>query len=247
MTEPLDRSRIAVVLVAPRNPLNIGAVARAMSNFGFFDLRLVDAYEVAYREAKSAIHAGAVLEAAREFPSLAGAVADCSLVIGTTSGERRTLHHRLVRLEAARPDLAANAGRTAILFGSEKFGLSAADLDLCHWSLRIPARPEHGSMNLGQAAAVILYELIRDSGSTAPRLVHRADATALGRLEGLLLEALAESGYHQTPATVGKIRRLIRRLEIPPHDAEVWQGIFRQILWKLRHNRERNDESPDEV
>ena len=66
---------LTVVLVAPRNPLNIGAAARAMSNFGVFDLRLVNAYDVAFREAKSAVKAGHILERAREFPTLADAVA----------------------------------------------------------------------------------------------------------------------------------------------------------------------------
>ncbi len=209
-----------------------------MSNFGFFDLRLVDAYEVAYREARSAVNASRVLEHARVFPRVADAVADCSLVIGTGSADHRTLHHRLVRLDAARPETTANAGRTAILFGSEKFGLSREDLDLCHWIIRIPTREDHGSMNLGQAVAVVLYELVREDAARAPQLDYRADAEALTRLEELVFEALEESGYARTPGTEGKIRRLIRRLEIPPHDAEVWQGMFRQILWKLRHNRD---------
>src|SRR5512138_3689662 len=76
---------LAVVLVSPRNPLNIGAAARAMSNFGFSDLRLVNAYEVAFREAKSAVKSGYILENAREHTTLAEAVADCALVVGTTS------------------------------------------------------------------------------------------------------------------------------------------------------------------
>jgi tRNA/rRNA methyltransferase len=209
-----------------------------MSNFGFFDLRLIDAYGVAYREAKSAVNASPVLEAAREFGSLPEALADCSLVVGTGSADHRTLRHRLVRLDAAVPDIGANGGRTAIVFGSEKFGLGTGDLDHCHWILRIPTRGEHGSMNLGQAVAVTLYELIRDESAVAPVLHHQADAASLARFESLLLDALAESGYGRTPATEGKVRRLIRRLAIPPHDSDVWQGMLRQILWKLRDNRD---------
>src|SRR4051794_9055736 len=158
---------LSVVLVSPRNPLNIGAGARAMSNFGFGDLRLVNAYDVAFREAKSAVKAGHILERAREYPTLADAVADCSLVVGTTSIGTRAVELPIRRLEYAgrviRKHLAG--GRAALLFGSEKFGLGNEDLAHCHWLTRIPSREEHGSMNLGQAVAICLYEIIRSSAA----------------------------------------------------------------------------------
>jgi tRNA/rRNA methyltransferase len=76
---------LAVVLVSPRNPLNIGAAARAMSNFGFSDLRVVNPYEKAFREAVSAVGGAPVLQSARVFETVAAAIEDCSLVVGTTS------------------------------------------------------------------------------------------------------------------------------------------------------------------
>ena len=85
-----QRARVSVVLVRARNPNNIGAVARAMHGFGFADLRLVNDYSVALEKAKSAVDASAILAGAREFASVADAVADCSLVVGTTAvGERK--------------------------------------------------------------------------------------------------------------------------------------------------------------
>ena len=75
---------LVVVLVRTRNPLNLGAVARAMSNFGAAELRVVEPYGKAWREARSAVGAGAVLAGAKEFATIAEAVADCSLVVGTT-------------------------------------------------------------------------------------------------------------------------------------------------------------------
>jgi len=78
---------LSVVLVRTRNPLNIGAAARAMSNFGVFDLRLVKPFEKAFREAVSAVGARTVLAEAREFGSVEEATCDCSLVIGTTDGK----------------------------------------------------------------------------------------------------------------------------------------------------------------
>ncbi len=88
-------NNLRVVLVAPRNPLNIGAAARALNNFGFRRLRLVNPYQVAYQEARSAVHAHEILESAEEFQTLAEAVADCTLVVGTTSLGHRELQHPL--------------------------------------------------------------------------------------------------------------------------------------------------------
>src|SRR5436190_2395095 len=93
--------RLYVVLVAARNPLNIGAAARAMANFGCQHLRVVNPYDVAFREARSAVGAAPLLKAAHEFPAVADAVADCSLVIGTTSVGHRELQHPIRRLEYA--------------------------------------------------------------------------------------------------------------------------------------------------
>jgi TrmH family RNA methyltransferase len=131
-----------------------------MSNFGFFDLRLVNAYSVAYQEARSAVGAAVLLQNAREFASVGEAVADRTLVVGTTAIGHRHLEHTIRRLEQATP-LLRRARRVALLFGSEKFGLSNEDMSHCHWLLRIPTRKDHGTMNLGQAVSVCLYELIR--------------------------------------------------------------------------------------
>src|ERR1700732_2730794 len=96
---PADSELLRVVLISPRNPLNIGAAARAMSNFGFSELRLVNPYHVAFHEARSAVKAHAVLEQAREYSTVADAVADCALVVGTTAIGPRVLEHPLRRLE----------------------------------------------------------------------------------------------------------------------------------------------------
>src|SRR5436305_13432547 len=104
MTDPLRISspcKLSIVLVSPRNPLNIGAAARAMSNFGFTDLRLVTPYEVAFREARSAVRSQYILESARVFSQLPEAIEDCSRVIGTTAVGNRDLHVPLYPLEAA--------------------------------------------------------------------------------------------------------------------------------------------------
>jgi TrmH family RNA methyltransferase len=229
---PIARENLRVVLVATRNPLNIGAAARAMRNFGFRYLRLVNPYKVAYQEARSAVNAAEILREAKEFPSLAEAIADCNLVVGTTSLGHRELQHPLRSLEYGgrliRNQLAS--AKVALLFGSEKFGLSNEDLSYCHWLLRIGTE---GSMNLGQAVAVCLYELTRRRASGKPESRQRASAADLERLTALLTDVLKESGYVHSGGTDAKIRRLIRRLDLPAHDAEVWLGMIRQIQWKL--------------
>src|SRR5258708_7207758 len=142
-----------------------------MSNFGFSELRLVNPYDVAFREARSAVKAHAVLEQAREYATVAEAVADCELVVGTTAIGHRILEHPLRRLELGGKLIAKKlaAAPVALLFGSEKFGLANEDMSHCHWLMRIPSREEHASMNLGQAVAVSLYEIIRKP-STATAL-----------------------------------------------------------------------------
>lgn len=232
---PEFADNLRVVLVSPRNPLNIGAAARAMSNFGFLHLRLVNPYEVAFREARSAVGARAVVQNAVEYKTLAEAVADCTLVVGTTAAHNRELQHPLRRLDSAAEELrtAIASGPVALLFGSEKFGLGNEDLAYCNWLVRIPTREEHGSMNLGQSVAVCLYELVRSPAPVAPAPTRRASSDDLERLTAVLGEALLRSGYVHADSTETKIRRLVRRLDLSAHDAEIWMGIFRQILWKL--------------
>jgi tRNA/rRNA methyltransferase len=233
---------LRVVLVTPRNPLNIGASARAMFNFGFSRLRLVNPYEIAFREARSAIGAGEILKAAEEFPSVADAVADCALVVGTTSIGHRSLAHTLHRLEEGahlvREQL--ESAPVALLFGSEKFGLSNEDLAHCHWLMRIATADREHSMNLGQAVAVCLYELSRGplDPPAAPVGMRKAAAAAETELiTRLLVDVLRRSGYMNpvTPASAeNKVRRLVRRLDLKARDAPVVMGMVRQILWKLK-------------
>jgi TrmH family RNA methyltransferase len=229
---------LRVVLVAARNPLNIGAAARAISNFGFSCLRVVNPYEVAFREARSAVGASALLASAEEYKNVAEAVADCTMVVGTTAFRHRELQHPLRRLEYGggliRQHLTSS--RVALLFGSEKVGLSNEDLSHCHWLMRIPTCQEHISMNLGQAVAVCLYELVRDAEIPSQVVKHgNASAGEVERITVSLLEALLLSGYlhpGSAASTKEKVRRLVRRLRVPASDSDVWLGILRQIVWK---------------
>jgi TrmH family RNA methyltransferase len=264
MAEEL-RERVVVVLVRARNPSNIGAVARAMHDLGYADLRVVNEFPVPFAAAKSAVDAAAVLQAADEFKGVAEAVADCTLVIGTTAVGERVLEHPLHTLAEAAPlvqaHLASDAkAKVGLLFGSEKTGLSNDELSYCHALLTIPMKAREGerhlSMNLGQAVAVCLYALAEDAVSRmqavglrpiphpfdeTERMGHPAAAEDMERLTGLLLEALETSGYrrrHPANSREAVIRRLVRRMGLSANDAQVWTGILRQILYSLEGGAE---------
>jgi tRNA/rRNA methyltransferase len=234
-------STLCVVLVATRNPLNIGAAARAMANFGQEDLRVVNPYELAFREAVSAVGGIHVLQAARVFPTMAEAVADCSLVVGTTAAQKRELQQPIERVDAGMPAVREHPGRVALVFGSEKFGLSNDDMSFCHTLLRIPTAPGTPSMNLGQAVAVCLYEYAR-SETVAPRplrsnQIEGADAEQMVKM---LLDVLEESGYTNRITAVSterKIRRWVRRMRLGRRDVPLMLGILRQVLWKFQERR----------
>ncbi len=230
--------RLCVVLVSARNPLNIGAAARAMTNFGFSRLRVVKPYDVAFRNAKSGVRASGVLRQAEEFPTVADAVSDCALVLGTTAAQGRQLEHRLRTVQQASALIRRrmSSGRIALLFGSEKRGLSNEDFSHCDWLIRIPTGAKQPSMNLGQAVAVCLYEISR--GKSMPLRKERQsapDAANLERLVGLLHESLLVSEYAREGSGKEIVRRLVRRLELPSADAHLLQGMLRQMLWKMRH------------
>jgi TrmH family RNA methyltransferase len=233
---------LRVVLVNTRNSLNIGASARAMSNFGFTHLRVVNPYDPSFREARSAVGGAPVLKSAQKFESVADAVADCTLVIGTTAATRRELQQPVKRLDQAARTIKQrlHSGNVALLFGSEKRGLSNNDLSHCHWLLQIPTRDEHRSMNLGQAVAICLYELTRDA-KTAPTPKAKPEFASAGdaeRIGNLLLDMLRESGYLKPPTTVStaeKMRRIVRRLGLTEGDVRLGLGMLRQIQWKIEN------------
>jgi tRNA/rRNA methyltransferase len=234
-----------IVLVRPRNPLNIGAAARALANFGLMDMAVVDAFEPTWDEARhAAIGGNVVISAARAVPALSDILSDVTLVLGTTTGSRRNLGRELLPL----PELAAwlrlrkARGKAALLFGSEKTGLSNEDMSHCHALVRIPTTPECPSMNLGQAVAVCAYELSRsDVVSVQPARVtaHPSDPANLQTLDHVLERAvhiLDVSGYLQPKSRAAmllKLRRLLLDLNLTCNDARVLGGVLSQVEWKL--------------
>ena len=243
--------RLRVVLVAPRNPLNIGAAARAMSNFGCADLRLVNPYDPSFREARSAVGAASLLARAQVYATVAEAVADCALIVGTTAVGAREVLHPLHSLPQAAPMLhtAMQSTRAALLFGSEKTGLTKAELSHCHWLLRIPTQPANYSMNLGQAVAVCLYALATvESPLPSPnslatphtpqvRPCSNTTPEELERLLTVLMDVVRHSQKRRVQSDeryAEHMRRLLLRLNPGRRDSQILMGILRRVLWRLQ-------------
>jgi len=233
-----------MVLVRPRNPLNIGAAARAWANFGWREMLVVAPFEPTWEEARSsAVGAGQVMKTARAVPDIMEAIGDVMLVVGTTTGARRHLERDLLPL----PDLPAwlrhrkFQGRAALLFGSEKTGLSNEDLSRCHALVRIPTSPGCPSMNLGQAVAVCAYQLAQACGMGRPSQTtqHASEPAPLQSLEHVFERAahlLDLAGYLQPrgrAASLIKLRRLLLDLRLSNRDVRALGGVLAQIEWKL--------------
>ncbi|MBI4352278.1 MAG: RNA methyltransferase [Elusimicrobia bacterium] len=175
--------RLRIILVRPRNPDNIGAAARAMANFGLSDLALVAPFESDWREAAaawrreasvSAIDAMDVVDAARLYGTIPEAAADCSLLLGTSSLHRLNPGRDVMLLSETPGCLSGRTGKTGILFGSEKTGLTKEELSFCSAIINIPTREKQPSMNLGQSVAVLAYELAARGTAAKPRAAREA-------------------------------------------------------------------------
>jgi TrmH family RNA methyltransferase len=258
----LQRDAVEVVLVSPRNPLNIGAAARAMANFGFARLAVVAPFDRTWREARSAVGAPELLKNARETATLAEAVAGCTLVVGTGSLTYRKPEQPVVPLPELAPLVGRElkrGGRVAVVFGSEKHGLTVDDLSFCHCMVQIPTDARQPSMNLGQAVAVCLYELatrvcVAENGAR-DAATGRADRRPLAAAEesspavrsgsldllaGLIEQVMQAAGYSPNSMQAANrldLRVLLRRVALSEPDTRRILGLFRRILWRLNHAR----------
>ena len=231
-----------IVLVRPRNPLNIAAAARAMRNFGLEDLAVVAAYEPVWQDARAAPGAEALLRNARVVPRLLDALQDRTFVLGTSSLSRRQpalpvfAPSRLGSLARKRQ----GAERLAILFGSEKTGLSNKDLSYCHAILRIPTEEDCPTMNLGQAVAVCCYELQRMAKADRPRPAKPPTRATVGEITRLVaeIEKMLTEGTELTErARSVHLRQMFLRLPFTSQDVTLLLGVLRDLRWRVGSKR----------
>ena len=232
---PLDN--VVVILAGTKHPGNIGSAARAMANMGLGRLILAaprcEINEEARRMAKAGID---VLSAAQVYQSLAAAVAEIHMLVGTTgkSGGYRADTTTPRRLASKILDQAANQ-TVGILFGPEDTGLIDEDLRLCQFLIRIPTSRQAGSINLAQAVMIISYELMLGGLTHEPcRALRLASVEQTEAMYGQLEEALLKAGFlHPQNAKhmMFAIRRLLGRAGMESSDVGVLRGIARQVNW----------------
>ncbi|MCS6804889.1 MAG: RNA methyltransferase [Acidobacteriota bacterium] len=236
----MDLSRSKIILVRPRDPNNIGAVARAMKNFGFTQLVIVAPHPPVWDEVVSAVHADDILKEAPVVASLAEAVADCTWVVGTTDRRRVEPKQTLYTPADLCRDVRQSEHRLALVFGPEKHGLTNNDLSHCHRVMSIPTQPDCPSMNLGQAVAICCYELTRDQPVPLQTKQQVEWATA-GQIETavqLMLDVLCLSEFIQParrPDFALKLRRYLMRLNMTRRDVNTLCGALSKIKEKLVH------------
>jgi tRNA/rRNA methyltransferase len=234
---------LRIVLVRPRNPENLGAVARAMRNFELGDWAIVELGTHDFATARRvAVHAEELLDRPRLCATLDEAVADCAWVVGTSARTTRGRRWRCPE-EVGRGAMERRPGRTALVFGEERSGLTAAELDRCHERSTIPAGAAQPSLNLAQAVLLYAWE-VRRAWTAAPeeggagRPHRHGDGAAplatdaqLQAVEGALREALRAGGFLAGPErhAVRDLAGVLRRGRPSPREARLWETALRSV------------------
>lgn len=227
---------LAVVLVSPKTPGNIGSAARAMLNMGASDLRLV-APRCDHLDSQAlamAVHAEGLLRAARLYPTLRGALADRDLSVGTSARVRADLpagrHPALIR------PLVRAASAPALVFGPEESGLANSDLEQCQVTVRIPTG-DYASLNLAQAVLLVCYEFLQGQDD-APEPSRKAAATReeMEAMYGHLQETMHLIGYTDAVRarhTLRLWRAMLDRALMTSAESRLFRGLLRQVHWKV--------------
>jgi len=194
--------------------------------------------------AATALASGAddLLMRARVVATLAEAVADCGLVLGTSARLRTQYYWPVETPRAAAPRLqaAAAAGAAAVVFGPERTGLSNAELDLCHGLVHIPANPDYESLNLAQAVQIIAYELRVAAPPPAPRVRRSAPlapAIELERLRAHAAEVLKDIDFTDRrggPHLLRRLARIFGRAGLDQHEVNILRGILTAVQARRR-------------
>lgn len=167
--------QISFILVKPRNPQNIGAAARAMGNFGFEDLRLVEPWDPTWQEAKSAVGASPILKKAKVFNTIEEAAANVNIIIATTALKNRKPFQEILTLNKIESFLKENKDKKiAVLFGPEKTGLTSAEIDKADYILNIPTTAKVPSINLAQAVILCCWEFAKNNLKTPRKNTQKA-------------------------------------------------------------------------
>lgn len=249
MNEPTQQTAapagVSVILVEPQSPGNIGMICRAMANFGVRDLRLVNPCQHLHPEArKFAVGASPLLGQAQIFTSLEEAISDLHTAVAATrrGGLRRGAPLVARELPNLHGGLAPDA-RLGLVLGREDAGLTSAEVALCSHTVTIPSDPECGSLNLAQAALILLYELFLGAPASPPPTVEAP--AELGEVEPMLgqmeqvLTRIAFLNPEQPDTVLNTLRRVFQRASLTPREISVLRGMWSQLAWSIRDWRGR--------
>lgn len=241
----MDLARVSIVLLRPARPANVAAACRAMKNMGLRRLTLVEPPEgLDDRDSRApAYRAWDILDDARVVATLPEAIADATLVVGTTgrSDVPGTLTPRQLAVEA---EMRTGGGVLAVVFGPESSGLSTRELGLCHSLVHARTDEAQPSLNLAQAVLLVAYELRGTSGATGPPLppLERAPTGEMEQALADLRGALLDVGYLDPlnpDHILDELRRLIARAGPTPREVTLLRGLARQVGWAGRVARGR--------
>ncbi|GAB4342655.1 MAG: RNA methyltransferase [Cyanophyceae cyanobacterium] len=268
--EALALDRIRIVLVEPAGPLNLGAIARAMKNFGLSRLVLVNPQcdPLGGQARQMAVHAAELLTQAQQVTTLAEALGGCQHIVATVGRDVSTTELAIAPPAIAMAQLwqKATTGQTvALIFGREDRGLLNPEIALAHHLIRIPTSDAYGSMNLAQAATVCFYELFsraiapppspampsapvigEPTSATAGELTPPPPFEATERFYGDLEDLLLAIGYlypHTAASRMQTFRKLLTRAQPSDRDLAMLRGILRQTRWAIAHGPQNSPNS----
>jgi TrmH family RNA methyltransferase len=233
-------ARARIVLLRPQHPGNIGAAARAMKAMGLSDLALVAPEKYPHAQADAmATGAKDVLEAARVFPDLDSAVADCARVAGTSSRLRALPHNTVTPRDWAARAAGETAGRVALVFGPERIGLSNEEMHRCDELVCIPANPSFPVLNIAAAVQVLAYELRLASGAEHQRTPEREPVSHdemekfYAHLERVMLRVEFLDARHPKQL-MPRMRRLFGRAAPDQNEMNILRGVLAAVEAKAR-------------
>jgi TrmH family RNA methyltransferase len=243
------KRQIAIILVSPENPDNIGAVSRAMKNMGLTDLRLVNPPAGWKSKGKKlAMSAQDVLKSAKAYKNLSNAIADAGMVVGTTRrrGPRRGAFMDFQKGIEKIKRTSENQ-QTAILFGKESKGLDNRSLSRCDWVLSIPSDEAYPSLNLAQAVMVIAFSLYMENSQKLeiPSKVFRlCEKKEIEEVLACFEQALRALEYDKGKRLIERILNtfggIFKRNGMLEPEAQMFKGLSRTILLKLKKAEEKN-------
>lgn len=236
---------IKIVLVETSHTGNMGSAARAMKTMGLTNLCLVN--PIIKPDSQSiSLAAGAsdIIKQAQIFSSLEAAVADCSLVIGTSARPRSLQWPNLTPKECGDKIIAeaCRHAQVALVFGRERVGLTNDELQKCHFHVSIPANPDYSSLNLAMSVQVLSYEIrmsLLSAQEASIKLdeqdineVHYPKDEDIERFYQHLEQTLLQTGFinpHHPGQIMGRLRRLFTRARIEQQELNILRGILTSI------------------